>query len=59
MKIQLTAREMLFSDCWDNFCQIYGIDPYAINDGLLDPDTTFSFTLEEANQIGIKIAKQD
>ena len=53
MQIVVTARELLDKRCWDRFCDVTGTNPWCINEGLADSDTTFTLTEEQAFSIGI------
>lgn len=55
MKIELTAREILDYGDWDAFCTLRGINEWAINEGLMDADESFSFDIEELSKIGFSI----
>ena len=53
MKIILTANELLDRDIWDEFCEMRGINPWAVNEGLMDSDEEFTFTEKEAEELGL------
>ena len=53
MRIVVTASEMLQSGSWDEFCELKGINVWAINEGRLSGDEEFSLTLEEAQRFGL------
>lgn len=53
MKYTLTASEILDRGIWDEFCQLRGINEWAINEGLMDSDEEFTFTEEEAQKLGL------
>lgn len=55
MRIELTAREILDYGDWDAFCTLRGINEWAINEGLMDADESFSLTTEELSKIGFSI----
>ena len=48
MKIIITAEELLDSEIWDKFCDLRGIDKWAVNEGLMDYDEEFILSEEEA-----------
>ena len=54
MKIVVTAREIMDKLCWDEFCELKGINLWAVNEGLMDEEDTFELTEEEAKKIGLR-----
>ena len=48
MKIIVTADEI-----WEDFCNKHGINEWAINEGLMEPDHKFSLSPEEAEEYGL------
>lgn len=53
MKLTLTASEILDKGIWEEFCELRGINEWAINEGLMDDTEEFIFTEEEAIHLGI------
>ena len=53
MKIIATAEEILDTGNWEEFCEDFGINPWAMNEGLMNSDEEFSFTEEEAKKYGL------
>lgn len=53
MKYVATAREILDRGIWDEFCDLRGINVWAINEGLMDEEEEFVFTEAEALRIGL------
>ena len=53
MTITVTAEEILDGGNWEDFCDDRGINPWAINEGLMDYDEKFTFTEEEAKKYGL------
>lgn len=51
MKIIITAREALDEGVWEELCDLKGINPRAINEGLMDDTSKFTLTEEEAKQL--------
>lgn len=47
MPVVLTAEEILNSGQWDRFCAQRGINPWAINEGLMDKREEFVFSDDE------------
>ncbi len=52
MIIRVTAREMLDKYDWDKFCDIVGLNVWAINEGMDDTET-FDLTEEQALELGV------
>lgn len=53
MRVILTAREIMDRGIWDEFCQLRGINPYGMKEGLMDSSDEFSFTEDEAVNLRI------
>lgn len=53
MKITLTAREILDKGIWDEFCEMRGINPWAMNEGQMDSSEEFTFTEKESKKLGL------
>jgi hypothetical protein len=56
MKITVTAREILNSNLvggWSKFCDKYGINPYAVKEGLMSDMEEFEISLEDAKDFGL------
>jgi len=53
MNIQITAKELLDKGKWDEACEIKGLNPWCINEGMMDSSESLSFTLKEAEQLGL------
>ena len=48
MKISITAGEILDRGDWGKFCEDKGINPYAMNEGLVGSDEKFELSIKEA-----------
>jgi hypothetical protein len=59
MKYVLTAGELLDRGVWIRFCELRGINEWAMNEGLMSSDEEFTFTEEEAVKLGIGTPKGD
>ena len=55
MKIKITAGEIREQGCWLEFCELRGINEYAMNEGTMESTDEFELTLEEARKIGIDL----
>lgn len=53
MDIIITAQEALDKHVWGELCDLKGINPWAINEGLMQPSHEIHLTLEEAQSLGI------
>jgi hypothetical protein len=51
MKIVVTAKELLDNYSWDVFCELRGINPWAVNEGM-PSDTEFELSSKEAYALG-------
>ena len=58
MKVVVTVEELIQKDVWDKFCEIYGLNPYSLNEGLVQVGESFELSLEQAVKIGL-IRKED
>jgi hypothetical protein len=52
MKVVVSAREILDDYNWEKFCDITGLDVWAVSEGMYDTET-FDLTLEQAQVLGI------
>jgi len=53
MKIRVSFGEVMDAGLWDKFCDVTGINVWAMNEGLANRDEEYSLTEEEAKKIGI------
>lgn len=56
MKVVVTAREIFDSPlvgAWDKACDMLGLDPYCVNEGLMDSDEQLTLTVEQAKELMI------
>lgn len=53
MKIIYTARELITLGVWDKVCEMRGINPYCVNEGLMDSSEEIVFTEPEAKSLGL------
>jgi hypothetical protein len=37
-----TANELMDAGRWEEYCEKHSIDPWAVNEGLIDPDEELS-----------------
>ena len=53
--VTLTLGEILERYDWDKFCEIRGINPWCINEGLADSEDEIKLVLMEAREIGVAV----
>jgi len=53
MRVQLTAQSIITCGNWDAFCELKGVHPHAMNEGLLGGGEWFTFTGEDIKTIGM------
>ena len=52
MRITITGRELLDRDIWDKYCELEGMNIWAINEGLLDEDEKLDIPWNVAIKLG-------
>lgn len=57
MKIQITAGELIDKGIWAEFCDLNGIDIWAVNEGLIESDETFIISEEQTKELGLDYIK--
>jgi hypothetical protein len=58
MKYVLSASELMDRGLWLEFCELRGINEWAVNEGMMDSDEEFVFSEDEAATLGL-IARKD
>lgn len=53
MIITITAGQALDKGIWDELCSLKGINVWALNEGLIDPNDEISLTEGEAISLGL------
>ena len=56
MKVKVSIREAMNSNLlggFDKFCEITGLNPWAVNEGLATGDEAYEITIEEAQECGL------
>ncbi|KKL77699.1 hypothetical protein LCGC14_2032260 [marine sediment metagenome] len=48
----IVKYEEIDGDVWDDFCEMFGLSPYCLNEGA-DPDTEQEMTKLQASMLGI------
>jgi hypothetical protein len=52
-RVTVTARELLDRLVWDRACDMLGLNPWAVNEGQMDSGERLTFTLEQAQTLGL------
>ena len=52
MKIVITIKEALEKFDFDKFCDLAGLNPYCMNEGLASGDEEITLTEEQARKLG-------
>jgi len=55
MTITVSFGEILDHGLWDDFCELKGLNPWILNEGMASDTETVTLTLEEAKKIGLTI----
>jgi len=58
MKIIITADEAINLGLWAKLCEVKGLNPWAISEGIIVGHYEITLTEEEANKIGLHIKKE-
>jgi hypothetical protein len=51
--VAATAGSLLDKGAWEQACDMLGLNPWAVNEGLLDRDERLTFTIEQARELGL------
>ena len=51
IKVSMTAVQILDLGYWEKFCEAKGINPWAMNEGLIDAEEEFELPDDIANEI--------
>lgn len=54
MKYVITAGEANERGIWDDLCEMFGINPWAMNEGLMESSYEFQLSEQQAKQLGLK-----
>lgn len=52
MTVKATVREIMDRYKWDEFCEERGINPWAVNEGLMTSEEEFELSEDEAKKYG-------
>lgn len=53
MKYIITARELMNRGKWDAVCDMFGINPWAVNEGLMESSEEFKLDESQARKLGL------
>ncbi len=56
MKVTVTPKELFdhpLIGMWDRVCDEVGLNPWAVNEGLMDSDEEITLTHEQAQRVGL------
>jgi len=53
VRIIITAEELIDQYLWDDFCEMKGINVWAVNEGMMDSSEEFELSKEEAKKLGV------
>lgn len=59
MQIIVTPRELMDRNCWDDACEILGINVWAVNEGQMASDEQITLTWNQAGRLGLLPEKDD
>jgi hypothetical protein len=54
MKVIMTAREIMDKGLWMEFCELRGINEWAVNEGLMDSDEEFVLNEREIKKLHLQ-----
>lgn len=57
MKIEITAGELIDRGIWTEFCDLNGINIWAVNEGLIERGEEFIISEEQAKKLGLDYIK--
>ena len=53
MKYVIAVREIMARGLWLEFCELRGINEWAVNEGMIDSDEEYTLTENEAVKLGL------
>lgn len=51
--MRITVEELLELEKWEEYCDLHGLNVWAVKEGQIDHDEDLGITIEEARKIGI------
>ena len=55
MSVMLTFREILDAGVWEEFCQLKGLNPWCLNEGLASSDETCILSAEDCQKLRLSV----
>ena len=55
LSLTVTAKDLLSMSLWEDFCNLRGINPYAISEGLMEEEEIIYLNSAEIKSLGIEI----
>ena len=53
MRIAIKASDLIKLGLWDEFCDLRGINIWAVNEGLMGSDEELTLSEDEAKELGL------
>lgn len=57
--VQVEAQALLDAGRWQDYCEKYGVNEWAVNEGLMSADEKLSVSLSDAKRWGLLEEEQD
>ena len=58
MEVRIAAGELLDRLVWERACDMLGLNPRAVNEGLMDSGDKVTLTLEQAAELGLLVPRE-
>ena len=55
LSYRVSVDTIISQGIWVNLCELKGMNPYAVSEGLIDKEKVLILTQEEAEKIGLTI----
>jgi hypothetical protein len=56
VKYVITAGEANERGVWDKLCEMFGLNPWAMNEGLMESSHEFKLDEQQVRQLGLQIS---
>ena len=53
MTVNIKVKEIMDKGKWLELCDMFGINEWAVNEGLIDSEEEFVMTTEQAKELGL------
>lgn len=57
--LKMTAQYLIDRHLWDQACEVLGLNPWAVNEGQIDPAEWIGFTEQQARDVGLINASRE